>query len=88
MGSDDDDDDSDEDADQSDKLTAKQQIGLFEDAISLDQVRSLKLSQRPEVIANLVFPDRRSVSRPSLSGGCVHRVISCGIINAFAPSFF
>lgn len=39
MGSDDDDDDdSDADADQSDKLPGKQQIGLFEDAISLDQV--------------------------------------------------
>lgn len=47
MGSDDDDeDDSDEDADQSDKLTGRQQIGLFEDAISLDQVRSLRVSQR------------------------------------------
>lgn len=42
MGSDDDDDDEDDsdlDADQSDKLTGKQQIGLFEDAISLEQVR-------------------------------------------------
>ncbi|KAJ9108118.1 hypothetical protein QFC19_002584 [Naganishia cerealis] len=38
---DDDDDDSDEDADQSDKLTAKQQIGLFEDAISLEQAKRI-----------------------------------------------
>ncbi|KAJ9099025.1 hypothetical protein QFC20_005782 [Naganishia adeliensis] len=42
MGSDDDDDDdSDEDADQSGKLTGRQQIGLFEDAISLDQAKRI-----------------------------------------------
>jgi hypothetical protein len=34
----DDDEDSDEDADQSNKMNAKQQIGLYEDAISLEQV--------------------------------------------------
>lgn len=34
----DDDEDSDEDADQSDRMNAKQQIGLYEDAISLEQV--------------------------------------------------
>ena len=47
-GMDDDDDDedgdSDVDADQGDKLVGKQQIGLFEDAISLEQVRFRVLS--------------------------------------------
>ncbi|KAJ9120786.1 hypothetical protein QFC22_002719 [Naganishia vaughanmartiniae] len=36
-----DDDDSDEDADQSDRMNAKQQIGLYEDAISLEQAKRI-----------------------------------------------
>lgn len=72
-GSDDDDEgDSDEDADQGDKLAGKQQIGLFEDAISLEQVRlsfSALFSRAPGLTFGCVF--RRSGSRRSRFGVCV-----------------